>query len=684
MSIANEISRIKSAKESLKNAINSKGGKLTNELLDKFADAVTALPEGSSVDLDGVTVTADQLREGVVAVDASGNKVTGTIPDSEVMTVESWSKIFVSSGYLAESLEITDGSALKANLAAATAGSNAVLEFFTFVDAEGVLRNGSIRNWDSRTGEGIEVNGNRVTVLSGHRSEDTSVTVASTDTDLSFVTATASDILAGKVGIDTYGNPVNGTIPTVTAFLTDNVVIIPAGYHDAAILTVEEAAAPTVSGNIVTVNKGYQAAEKTVTVGTAKAAETITPGTADKTIAKDTYLTGDLTVKGDANLLPENIADGVEIFGVPGAHKGGGSSGADFYKCAAVHGPYDAKTVIISGCPTAEINGEYIPTEFTTEDWNGTKNPVYKHATANYYYFYEPNNWMTWGVGTDYTSDSLLYMGSVGDSSWSDSNWNTVDGMTGVYGSTVMDADVPKTWDGYKAVLRNGVYSFEDTLTEGLTYSAVKPQEFGVYNSDASIKADWLIKDYPTDNLVFFAPLTERLDKADVGGAMVVKPGTVEIENGMAKFLSKDNYNALTSELRLPFPVSNYEITIHFQFISTDVQSSGTGEPFKFGGSSYLAHVTDNGLKFFNSNDYFVSISENALYTVTLVRKGDKWNVFMDGELKFATTKSDGFGDKTWVNIGHYFVGYIKNVLVYNRALSESEIGQLYAKFGGN
>ena len=501
--------------------------------------------------------------------------------------------------------------------------------------------------------------------------------------DLSFVTATANDILAGKVGIDTYGNPVNGTIPTVTAFLTDNVVIIPAGYHDATILTVEEAAAPTVSGNIVTVNKGYQAAEKTVTVGTAKAAETITPGTADKTVASGTYLTGALTVKGDANLLPENIADGVEIFGVPGAHKGG-SSGADFYKCAAVHGPYDAKTVVISGCPTAEINGEYIPTEFTTEDWNGTKNPVYKHATANYYYFYEPNNWMTWGVGTDYTSDSLLYMGSVGDSSWSDSDWNTVDGMTGVYGSTVMDADVPKTWDGYKAVLSNGVYSFEDTLTEGLTYSAVKPQEFGVYNSDASIKADWLIKDYPTDGLVFFAPLTERLDKAEVGGAMVVKPGTVEIENGMAKFLSKDNYNALTSELRLPFPVSNYEITIHFQFISTDVQSSGTGEPFKFGGSSYLAHVIDNGLKFFNSNDYFVSISENALYTVTLVRKGDKWNVFMDGELKFATTKSDGFGDKTWVNIGHYFVGYIKNVLVYNRALSESEIGQLYAKFGGN
>ena len=389
MSIANEISRIKTAKASLKNAINAKGGKLTDELLDKFADAVTALPSGSSVDLDGVTVTADQLREGVVAVDASGNKVTGTIPDSEVMTVESLSKIFISSGYLAESLEITDGSALEANLSAMTADSNAVLEFFTFVDAEGVLRNGSIRDWDSRTGNGIEVNGNTVTVLSGHRSKDTSVTVASTDTDLSFVTATASDILAGKVGIDTYGNPVNGTIPTVTASLTDNVVLIPAGYHDAAILTVPEAEAPTVSGNMVTVNKGYQDAEKIVTVGTAKGAETITPGTADRVINADTYLSGALTIKGDANFLEENIADGVSMWGKVGTHKGGGTSGMDFYKCAAV----DSSANTWSGYKAVLAGGVYSFEE------NITTGLLYSAVTPV--------------VGKVYTADALVQLSSL-------------------------------------------------------------------------------------------------------------------------------------------------------------------------------------------------------------------------------------------------------------------------------
>lgn len=49
-------------------------------------------------------------------------------------------------------------------------------------------------------------------------------------------------------------------------------------------------------------------------------AQTITPGTADKEIKAGTYLRGTTTVKGDADLIPENIAKGVEIFGVTGNH----------------------------------------------------------------------------------------------------------------------------------------------------------------------------------------------------------------------------------------------------------------------------------------------------------------------------------------------------------------------------
>ena len=99
MSIANEISRIKAAKESLKLAINAKGGKLTDELIDQYAIAVEGLP-----DLSGVTVTADSMLSGVVAVGKNGETIVGNI-ETAIPTVSA--NIFtVAKGFVAESTEL--------------------------------------------------------------------------------------------------------------------------------------------------------------------------------------------------------------------------------------------------------------------------------------------------------------------------------------------------------------------------------------------------------------------------------------------------------------------------------------------------------------------------------------------------------------------------------------------------
>lgn len=66
---------------------------------------------------------------------------------------------------------------------------------------------------------------------------------------------------------------------------------------------------------------GTKSSTKQLTI---QAGKTITPGTTAQTaVASGRYTTGAVTVKGDANLKAENIAEGVSIFGVTGTHSGG-------------------------------------------------------------------------------------------------------------------------------------------------------------------------------------------------------------------------------------------------------------------------------------------------------------------------------------------------------------------------
>lgn len=55
---------------------------------------------------------------------------------------------------------------------------------------------------------------------------------------------------------------------------------------------------------------------------TSQAAQTITPGTANKTIASNRWLTGVQTIAGSANLKAANILSGVTLFGVTGTLSG--------------------------------------------------------------------------------------------------------------------------------------------------------------------------------------------------------------------------------------------------------------------------------------------------------------------------------------------------------------------------
>ena len=93
-------------------------------------------------------------------------------------------------------------------------------------------------------------------------------------------------------------------------------------------------AADVVSGKIFTSADGY----RTDGAVPSKDAASYTPGTGDQIIASGQYLSGDQTIKGDANLVPGNIKSGVSIFGVAGSFDGsGGSGGSSDNNCEAYH-----------------------------------------------------------------------------------------------------------------------------------------------------------------------------------------------------------------------------------------------------------------------------------------------------------------------------------------------------------
>lgn len=118
-----------------------------------------------------------------------------------------------------------------------------------------------------------------------------------TSLDTSDANATAGDIVTGKTAY------VNGS--KITGTLNPGVDTSDANATAADILTGKTAYVngSKVTGSIPSVE-----------------AATITPGTLDQTINAGQYVAGSQTIKGEPNLLAENIKNGVSIFGVSGTY----------------------------------------------------------------------------------------------------------------------------------------------------------------------------------------------------------------------------------------------------------------------------------------------------------------------------------------------------------------------------
>ena len=192
---------------------------------------------------------------------------------------------------------------------------------------------------------------------------------------------TAADLLAGKELIDQDGNPLTGTMPSLTE-------------------------------------------------------QTITPGVSDQVIAAGRYLSGAVTVSGDSNLVAANIKSGVSIFGVSGTYVGSGS-----YKIysGTVEGSYTNFTAVANlDLPTGS---DYLDTDkiVWVLIWNETVLEINEAPIV----FWEYQRGYTGGgnrqeIGYMTTGDSHVGYGSQNwtveahngyvTAGWRNTDWNCFDG----------------------------------------------------------------------------------------------------------------------------------------------------------------------------------------------------------------------------------------------------------------
>ena len=155
----------------------------------------------------------------------------------------------------------------------------------------------------------------------------------------------ASDLRSGKQLAGADGSVITGTLAEVTQ-ATPSISVSSSGLITAS---------ATQSGGIV--EGGTKSATQQLTT---QGAKTVTPTTTNQTaVASGRYTTGDVVVSGDANLVPENIAEGVSIFGVDGTHSGGG--GIANVTLIGVYGtPNNRDYGILSISPSGEQQTIYV------------------------------------------------------------------------------------------------------------------------------------------------------------------------------------------------------------------------------------------------------------------------------------------------------------------------------------
>lgn len=259
---------------------------------------------------------------------------------------------------------------------------------------------------------------------------------------------------------------------------------------------------------------------------------------------------------------------------------------------------------------------------------------------------------------------------------------------------------VNKTWTGYLAVCdADGVYTFEETTTTGLTYgTAYTPKQDGIYNADSTVQVSrlWDGSLVPTDGLVFHASFVSDITAADTGQGFTEVSGNPEltVDSGIPCCRLQNSSKLAGNDNSIRFPVGREARSLSVWLKTSN--TSQEGYVFSYGTASpsqYFGLDVYDGIIHFaassNNNSVQYPLTADTWIHIVGVYEYDILRMYANGGFCGAEafpsqldTVFTGYSISGQYDSSDYcFDGLVAGCRIYNRALSAEEVAMLYSEF---